>query len=148
MHFFMLAFTFHACTSWEVNLYWALSCKYLLLRSVGPVPQSCFGDFFICICNVNKFVGELGLRDARLEVFFRQVTRTCLPTLCLVQCDLLRPDLVYLHPGLLKSTPSLLFSQKFIGNCRRHEIWDICFSLSWNMIVPRTLPVSCHLFRF
>ena len=21
MHFFMLAFTFHACTSWEVNLY-------------------------------------------------------------------------------------------------------------------------------
>lgn len=28
-----------------------------------------FGDFCICICNVNKFVGELGLRDARLEVF-------------------------------------------------------------------------------
>ena len=69
-----------------------------------------FGDFCICICNVNKFVGELGLRDARLEVFVRQVTRTCLPTLCLVECGLLRPNLVYLHPGLLKSTPSLLFS--------------------------------------
>ena len=69
-----------------------------------------FGDFCICICNVNKFAGELGLRDARLEVFVRQVTRTCLPTLCLVECGLLRPNLVYLHPGLLKSTPSLLFS--------------------------------------